>query len=84
LSVRDAGGGKRWIAEAGRAPFAASSKPISWIGAVLKDGALSDAPRDDATLIVASLQGALMLAASLDDLSVYDRAAKRIARFAFA
>jgi len=57
---------------------------ISWIGAVLKEGALSDAPRDDATLIVAALQGALMLAASLDDLAVYDRAAKRVLRFALA
>ena len=77
----ESGGLPRPVVRAVRGFFEAN---IAWIGAVLKAGAFSDAPRDDATLIVASLQGALMLAASLDDLSVYDRAAKRVLRFALA
>ena len=39
---------------------------------------MSDAAQDDATLFVATLQGALILSASLDDLGVYDAAARRI------
>jgi TetR/AcrR family transcriptional repressor of nem operon len=51
---------------------------IAWVRAALEEGALSDAANDDATLFVATLQGALILSASLDDLGVYDAAARRI------
>jgi len=51
---------------------------IAWVRAALEEGALSEAANDDATLFVATLQGALILSASLDDLGVYDAAARRI------
>ena len=65
------------VARAVRGFFEAN---IAWVGSVLEEGSLSDAPQDDAALIVATLQGALILASSLDDLSVYDAAARRILR----
>lgn len=53
---------------------------IAWIRAALEEGSLSDTPKDDATLFVATLQGALILAASLDDITVFDAAAQRVLR----
>lgn len=65
------------VARAVRAFFETS---ISWVSAVLEEGSLGDAPKDDATLIVATLQGALIVAASLGDIAVYDAAARRTLR----
>ena len=53
---------------------------IAWVRAALKEGALSDAPKDDATLFVATLQGALILAVSSNDVAVFDAAARRLLR----
>ena len=71
----ESGGLPDTVARTVRGFFAAN---IAWVRAALDEGALSDAAQDDATLFVATLQGALILGASLDDLGAYDAAARRI------
>jgi TetR/AcrR family transcriptional repressor of nem operon len=73
----EANGLPKSVSRAVRSFFEAN---IAWVEATLDDGSLSDTPRDDAAAMVAALQGALILAASLDDLSVYDAAARRMLR----
>lgn len=53
---------------------------IAWVSDALKDGGFSDKPRQDAMTIVSALQGAMMLAISLDDHAVLDTVARRLLR----
>ena len=73
----ESGGLPEVVARAVRSFFETN---IAWVRATLEEGSLSDAPQDDAILLVGGLQGALILAASLNDIGVYDAAARRLLR----
>lgn len=51
---------------------------IAWVAAVLAEQRPQRASRDEAVALVAGLQGALILSASLSKLSIYDSAARHL------
>jgi TetR/AcrR family transcriptional repressor of nem operon len=53
---------------------------IAWVSAALAEGAMSEAPLQDAITMVSALQGAMMLAVSLGDHTVLDAVAERVLR----